>query len=279
MISVKSLSFKYENSADFALRDISLEVQDGGFLGIAGHSGAGKSTLLMSLNGIVPHRLRGEFYGAVTIDGADTVKSSPEALSAHVGSVLQDIESQILTTVVEDEVMFGLDNFGFTGGEAETRLEHALSATGISDLRGRKISTLSGGQKQKTVISSVLALSPDILVLDEPTGELDPQSSRNIYSLLRKLNAENGMTIVIAEQKTALLCEFARGLAVMNGGKVAMHGSVRNVLRNCRALDEAGVQAPDMARLAERLTEHGFYSGAAPTNLDEAERMAREAAA
>lgn len=279
MISVRELSFRYAGRADFALHGVSLAVKRGGFLGVAGASGAGKSTLLAALNGVVPHHYRGEFYGEVKVGGADTVETSLEELSKKAGYVGQDIESQLVTTSVEDEVLFGLENFGVPHGEIERRLTETLARVGIADLRDRELDSLSGGQKQKVAICAVIALMPEVLVLDEPTGELDPQSSRDLFALLAELNERSGITIVVAEQKTSLLCEFARELAVLRKGELIMQGPVRAILARGEELSAAGVAVPPAARLAARLTARGLYDGAAPVNLGEAETMVREAAA
>ena len=128
-------------------------------------------------------------------------------------------------------------------------------------------------------ICAVIALMPEVLVLDEPTGELDPQSSRDLFALLAELNERSGITIVVAEQKTSLLCEFARELAVLRKGELTMQGPVRDILARGAELSAAGVAVPPAARLAARLTARGLYAGAAPVNLGEAETMVREAAA
>jgi energy-coupling factor transport system ATP-binding protein len=279
MISVRNLSFKYEGRADFALRGATLEVASGGFLGVVGRSGTGKSTLLAAMNGIVPHHFRGEFYGEVKIDGLDTLETPLEELAKKIGYVGQDIESQLVTTTVEDEILFGLENFGTPRGELEARLTEALARVGIAELRERELDSLSGGQKQKVVLCAVIALSPQALVLDEPTGELDPQSSRALFKLLRELNEKSGLTVVVAEQKASLLCEFAKDLAVLEKGKIVMQGTAREILAQGRELAAAGVAVPPTAALAARLREQRLYDGPTPVDLVEAAVMVRSVAA
>ena len=177
MIEIKDLSFKYRGQEGFALRDVSLTVPDGAFVGIIGAAGSGKTTLTCALNGIIPHCYPGDFYGSVRVEGHDTVDTSLTDLSQLVGSVCQDIDSQMVATVVEDEMLFGLENFGVPKDEIEARLSEALALMGIEDLRHRTIEGLSGGQKQKVALASIIALRPQVLVLDEPTAELDPACS------------------------------------------------------------------------------------------------------
>jgi energy-coupling factor transport system ATP-binding protein len=276
MISVGGLGFRYSGGERLALNDISLDIPDGDFLGIIGASGAGKSTFTFALSGVVPHRCRGDFYGSVTVDGMDTASCGLQEISRRVGCVFQDIEGQLLASVVEDEILFGLENFGVPHCEIEQRMEYALETAGISHLRPRTITSLSGGQKQKVAIASIIALRPAVIVLDEPTGELDPQSSRRVFETLRDLNERYGVTIIVVEQKIMMLCEFARRLAVMEGGRVAVEGSVREVLREGERLEAAGVNIPRVATLSRKLHERGLYDGPTPVSLEEAEAMVRK---
>jgi energy-coupling factor transporter ATP-binding protein EcfA2 len=275
MISVRNLSFRYRGRETFALAEINMEIPDGEFLGIIGPSGAGKSTLICALNGVIPHHYPGDFYGEALVEGHDTAES-PGAVARLTGSVFQDIDGQITASVVEDEILFGLENFGVPRDEIEERMEEALAAAGIKNLRERSVHSLSGGQKQKVVIAAVTALRPGIMLLDEPTGELDPASSRSIFEFLKRLNGEYGVTIVIVEQKIMLLCEFAKRLAVMDRGRLILEGSVREVLQNAGTLENAGVNIPRVTTLARRLRSGGFYHGELPWNLPAAEKMMKE---
>jgi energy-coupling factor transport system ATP-binding protein len=275
MIRISGLSFKYESGREEALKNVDMTVCRGDFFGVIGSSGAGKTTLLHAINGIIPHHFRGDFYGSVEVNGSDTIDNRPEQLAGAVGSVRQDFESQMVSSVVEDEILFGLENFSVPRNEIEKRMTDALDKTGIRNLRERNIATLSGGQKQKVAISAIIALMPDILVLDEPTGELDPQSSRQIFLLLRELNEKHGITIVVVEQKIMLLCEFARKLAVMETGRIILQGEVADVLKKSREMEKAGVNCPRVVTLADRLREEKLYGGPIPVNIPEAEKMVR----
>jgi energy-coupling factor transport system ATP-binding protein len=182
----------------------------------------------------------------------------------------------MVAQVVEDEILFGLENFGIPRDEIESRLEEALTAAGIRDLRYRELSSLSGGQKQKTAIAAVIALRPAIIILDEPTGELDPQASRKIFECLKELNEKHGITIIVVEQKIMLLCEFAKRLAVMDSGRLVREGTVKEVLQRPDILEGAGVNIPRVTTLGNRLKQKGLYSGELPRDLPEAELMMRE---
>ena len=261
MIQIENLSFQYKAGKKAALENINLTIHKGDFVGVIGESGAGKSTLAYAINGIIPHHYKGDYYGSVKVKGLDTFELEPSELALHVGSVFQDVDSQMVATVVEDELLFGLENFGVSKDEIENRIQETLEMIGISDLRHRKINSLSGGQKQKVAIAAIIALRPDILVLDEPTGELDPKASVQIFRLLKKLNEEQGMTIVMIEQKIMLLCEYVNRLLVMNHGKLVYDDQVMEVLQYSEQLGELGINCPRVVTLCNELTKSGVNDG------------------
>lgn len=269
MIEIQELTFKYAEAKKNALENVTLNIQKGDFVGIIGESGAGKTTLCSCLNALIPHHYTGDFYGSVKVEGQDTFDVKPDKLALKVGSVFQDIESQIVSYFVEDEILFGLENFGVPANQIEGRITEALEALGISELRHREISTLSGGQKQKVVFASIIALKPDYLILDEPTGELDPASSLQIFKLLKKLNEERGITVIVAEQKIMLLCEFVKKLIVLEKGTVVHYGEIRSTLTHQREMEEAGINCPRVLTLTGKMMEEGLT----PSGMKTEERI------
>lgn len=261
MITIENLSFKYKTGSVNALNNINLEIEKGDFVGIIGESGSGKTTLCNSINALIPHHFKGDFWGSVKIDGKDTFDVKPGVLALKVGSVFQDIDSQMVCSFVEDEIRFGLENFRFDKDKIEDSITEALRNVGMEDFRQREISSLSGGQKQKVAIAAILALKPEILVLDEPTGELDPSSSREIFLLLKRLNEEENMTIIIVEQKIMLLCEFVKNLIVLEKGSLVSKGAVREVLKDSKKLEEKGINCPRVVALYEELQEKHLLDG------------------
>ncbi len=258
MIKIQELTFKYTGGKHNALENITLEIEKGGFVGIIGESGAGKTTLCNCINGLIPHHYTGDFYGSVKVDGDDTFDIDAGKLALKVGSVFQDIESQLTGYFVEDEILFGLENFGIPADQIENRITSALETLGITELRHREISTLSGGQKQKVVFAAILALEPEVLVLDEPTGELDPASSVQIFALLKKLNEEKGITIVIAEQKIMLLCEYVKKLIVLEKGTCVHYGEIRSTLTHQKEMEEAGINCPRVLTLTGKMEKENL---------------------
>ena len=220
MIEFKDFTFQYAESTAPTLHDINLTLAPGTFLGITGAAGSGKSTLTYAFNGIIPHCYPGDFYGSVHVCGLDTVEADLTSISRLVGSVCQDIDSQMVSSVVEDEILYGLENFGVPKDQIEHRLAASLEAMGIEALRDRTIGSLSGGQKQKVALASIIALEPRVLVLDEPTAELDPVSSVGVFKLLKDYAQKNNTTIVVVEQKIALLSHYADLLLVLDQGAI-----------------------------------------------------------
>lgn len=264
IIRIDHVSFSYGEASARALDDVTLSVSPGDFLGIIGPSGAGKTTLASAMSGAIPHHYTGPFFGSVLVDGKDTCAVTLTDISQIVGSVLQDIDTQMVASVVEDEMLFGLENFGVPHSQIEERVIDALETVGIADLRERDIATLSGGQKQKVAIAAILALRPRVLVLDEPTAALDPASSRMVFETLRSINRELGVTVVIIEQKVALLSEYASRIAVMQGGRIALEGTPSEVFSHSAELRSIGVDSPRVTRISNSLAARGFIEAGEP---------------
>ena len=264
IIQLDDVSFTYGAAATPALDHVSLGIAPGGFVGVIGPSGAGKSTLAAVMSGAIPHHYRGQLFGTALVDGRDTCEVTLTDISRVVGSVNQDIDAQMVASVVEDELLFGLENFGVPHEQIPGRIAEALATVGIAELREREIATLSGGQKQKVAIAAMLALRPRVLVLDEPTAALDPVSSSAVFETLRALNRDAGITVVVIEQKVALLCEHCDRIVVMDRGRVAFEGTPRTVFSHGRELRALGVDSPRVARISNSLAEHGVIEPGAP---------------
>ncbi len=252
------------------IHDITLTIPDGQFVGITGAAGSGKSTLTYALNGIIPHCYPGDFYGSVVIDGCDTVETSLTDISRLVGSVCQDIDSQMISSVVEDEMLYGLENFGVPREQIEPAMDEALRAMGIFDLKDRSIASLSGGQKQKVAVAAILALKPKVLVLDEPTAELDPASSKSVFDLLKTYAQHHGTTVIVVEQKIALLSDYADRIIIVKKGEILLDGSPTEVLEHSDELLAEGINCPRSSSLMNNLRALGLYAGPSCRNVDEA---------
>ena len=279
MIEIKDFTFRYRESEEPVVSDINLTIPTGAFVGITGAAGSGKSTLTYAMNGIIPHCYPGDFYGSVLVEGLDTCEASLTDVSQIVGSVCQDIDSQIVSAIVEDEMLYGLENFGVPHDQIEARVSEALADMGIADLRDRVIASLSGGQKQKVAIASILALRPKVLMLDEPTAELDPASSLSVFNLLARYAHEHGTTVVVVEQKIALLSDFADMLVIVEGGRIMYADEPAAVLAHSDELLQIGVNCPRSTSLMNRLSRSGVYAGPVCRNVEEACKALVEVAA
>ena len=275
IIKLDDVSFSYGHEAQNALDHVSLAIEKGEFVGVIGPSGAGKSTLAAVMSGAIPHHYTGQLFGATLVDDRDTCEITLTDISRVVGSVLQDIDAQMVAPIVEDEMLFGLENFGIPHDQIEERISQTLTTVGISDLRHREIATLSGGQKQKVAIAAIIAMAPNVLVLDEPTAALDPASSTLVFDTLRQINREHGITVVVIEQKVALLSKYCSRVLVMADGKLAFDGEPHQVFTHASELRQMGVDSPRVARIANSLAEVGLLpSDQAPClNVSEAHQL------
>lgn len=276
MIEIVNLSFAYDGADYSALHKINLTINAGTICGIAGSAGSGKSTLAMCLNGAIPHCIQGNLTGKIIINGLDTEQTVLDKLSLLIGSVFQDVESQIVCSNVEDEILFGLENMGVPRQEINERITEGLENAGIENLRNAEIMKLSGGQKQRVAIAAALALRPRLLVMDEPTSELDPQGSRELFSVLQRLNKEKGMTVIIIEQKLELLAQYCDQIIVMDQGKIVLNGSCRDVLEEQEVLEQVGLQIPIAARLFKKMRNAGIYHSVMPVSDEEAAYLLKE---
>lgn len=276
IIEMECVSFSYGTAADgaYALKDIDLSVEEGTFVGLIGPSGAGKSTLASAITGAIPHHYRGRLFGSTLVAGLDTCKASLTDIAKVAGSVLQDIDAQMVASVVEDELLFGLENFGIDHHEIEGRIASALDAVGIADLRHREIATLSGGQKQKVAIAAILAMTPRVIVMDEPTSALDPASARDVFEVLRRAKELTGMTVILIEQTVALLAEYCDRVVVIDQGRIALDGTPTDVFSHGETLRAIGVDTPRTVRISNSLAEAGLVPNDSPAlTLDGAESL------
>ncbi len=220
MITFDHVTYTYPEAGQPALRDVSLELPEATFTLLVGPSGAGKSTLLRCTNGLVPHFNGGSLRGSISVAGLDPVRATPQLMGRHVGFVFQDPEAQFVTDQVEDEIAFALENAAMPRQEMRVRVEEVLDILDLAPLRYRRLDTLSGGEKQRVAIAAALAFRPRVLVLDEPTSQLDPQSAADVLHALMRLNADLGLTVLLAEHRLERVLPFVDQVVYLplNGG-------------------------------------------------------------
>ncbi len=278
MISIEGLTFYYADDERPALDGIDLAVADGEFVLVTGPSGGGKTSLARCLNGLIPHFYGGRLRGRVSVAGLDVSANATRNIATRVGMVFQDPENQLVTADVEREIAFGMENLALPRQEIAKRLEEALDTVGIAALRKRQLHELSGGEKQKVAIASVLALKPELLVLDEPTSELDPQGAEEVLSTVQRLNDELGITVVLVEHRLERVAHLVDRLIVLDGGRIIADGRPAQVMgRQYATLRRAGVGLPPLVRLVHGLRDRGVAVDEVPLTVKEGRRLLRGA--
>ncbi|MBA2448417.1 MAG: ABC transporter ATP-binding protein [Chloroflexi bacterium] len=277
LVAVRDARYRYPTSQDWVLRGVSLELRRGEFVGLVGTTGAGKSTFCLTLNGLIPHYAGGTFEGQVLVDGRDTRELTVADLSARVGLVFQDADSQLMMSTVEEECLLGPLSQGLSRAEARARARQMLDVLEIAHLAGRPPQTLSGGQKQRTAIAAVMATEPEVLVLDEATSELDALTVHRLFGLCARLNRERGTTILIVSHEMELLATHAGRLVLMSEGRILVDGPPRAVLVDSTPFRDAGVRLPQVVELAERLAGEVDWPEL-PLSEEEAEHTLRASA-
>lgn len=251
-ISLRDVRFRYKNAQEEVLKGIDLQIGKGEVVFLMGPSGAGKSTLCACLNGLIPHLIRGDFQGEVEIAGKKTRDVPVKEFAPYVGLVFQDFEAQLFCTTVELEAAFGPENLGLDREELKLRVQEALDSVRMGRFRKRQPANLSGGEKQRLALASVLAMRPGTLVLDEPTTDLDPLGKSELLQAVRALREKQGMTLLMVEHETEEALGADRVL-LMDQGKIVAQGSPLEVLRDGKALAELGVRPLEMMELSSRL--------------------------
>lgn len=227
---VDGLSFTYPGPARPALADVSLEFEAGEVVLVLGPSGSGKSTLLRALGGLVPHFHGGTFAGRVELGGADTRRHRPSELAGAIAYVFQDPEEQLVRERVDGEVAFGLENTGAPANAIRARTHAALDALGVAHLAGRRVHDLSGGELQRVCLAAALALEPTLLVLDEPTSQLDPDAAGELLDLATRQAHDHGLAVVLSEQRPANALEHADRVLFVDGGRVVCDARVEDAV-------------------------------------------------
>jgi energy-coupling factor transport system ATP-binding protein len=257
-IAITNLHYTYpppwpDGEPVVALCGIDLRVEQGVFLALMGRIGAGKTTLCLTLNGLVPQSTGGVIRGDVIVLGRNTKAHAVANLAADVGLVFQNPEEQLFHTRVEDEVAFGAENLGLPRAEIAQRVTWALTTVGLEEFRERSPLHLSGGEKQRLAIASVLAMKPRILVLDEPTASLDPRGAAEVFDTLRELRRTMDLTIVMATQNSEAVAEQADQVVVLDKGRIALDGTPDELLSQAERMHGLGVSVPQVAQAAAQL--------------------------
>jgi len=271
IVQLKNVTYKYPITDAPALSDINLQVNEGEFVAVIGPNGAGKSTLCYTIAGFVPHFFKGEITGTVEVAGKESSKSSLHEWVLNVGLAFQNPFNQISGAkyTVFEEIAFGLENTGVPRDEMKQRVVDAMKLTGISDLADRSPYSLSGGQQQRVALTSILVMQPKVLVLDEPTSQMDPIGTREVFGTIRAM-AENGMTVILVEHKMEWIAQFADRVLALHAGRVLLDGKPQDVLTSDLLVDK-GFGISRYTSVARKAKEAGLWKkDRLPVTLDEA---------
>lgn len=273
MIDLQNVSYAYPQAKEPALREVTLQVPEGQFLAVVGGNRAGKSTLSYVLSGFIPHHFKGSYRGQINVAGMDLPQCSLGEIAGQIGLVFSNPFNQISGArfTVEEEVAFGLENLGRPPAEMRERVAHILEATGLAEVAKRSPYALSGGQQQRLALASMLVMEPRLLVLDEPTSQLDPLGKIEVFSVLDHLAKERNMTVVLVEHELEWIGNFADRVVVMHKGRIINDGSPREVLTDeaLIAMGAGNTTYTNVAREAQAADLVGA-DGLLPVTLNEA---------
>lgn len=271
VIEFDHVTFAYAETAAPALRDVSLTINEGEYVALMGRNGAGKTTLELCINGIIPNMVMGDLEGEITVAGQSPIATPVREMAKVVGMVFDNPEFQMSQMTAAEEIALGLENLGIPYDEMRRRIPAALALVGLSGLEDRMPLALSGGQQQRLAIASTLAMRPRILVMDEPTSNLDPLGKEEVFEIASRLNRDEGLTVVLAEHEVEVLAEYADRVIVLDGGAIVANGTPRDVFRQVELLADIGLRPPAATLLADHIRRsHAGWSGPLSVTADEA---------
>ncbi len=274
IIEAKNLTYTYPSGTEPAIKNVTLTIEKGDFVILTGPSGCGKTTLCRCFNGLIPRFYAGKLEGELTVTRLTVAEHPIYDMARHVGLVFQNPENQLFALSVEKDVAFGLENLGLPRDEIRKRVNWALQMTSIEELRERAPHELSGGQQQRVAIASVLAMQPEIMVLDEPTSFLDPLGAQRIFEVIRELNKKLGITVILVEHRLDLASKYANHVVIMNEGTIVLNGKPREIF-DSESARLIGVGIPKATRLWQMLRRNGIRLDGAPVNSEEAIQLLR----
>jgi len=270
LVELDDVTFTYSRAALPAIENISFKINTGEFVALIGPSGAGKSTLCYTLNGSIPQLFNGSMTGSVNVAGCDTYQVEIPALAEHVGLVVQNARTQLFNVSVLQEVAFGCENLGLPRAKIQERVGQALDFVGLAGFEDREPTALSGGQQQRLAMACVLAMDPELLVLDEPTSELDPIGAEQVMDVIARLNRELGKTIFMVTHDMEFVTQYASRVLLLSDRRLIDDDSPQIIFSNTALLERTRIRPPQVCELAQHLLQSGYPLKRIPITLDSA---------
>ncbi len=268
-VAVENFSWKYQNAPEFALRDVNLEIATGEFVLVVGPNESGKTTLMLAIKGLIPYSFPGRLEGRVRVFGSVVEHMAAPDLAKQVGYVFADPESQFTALTVEEEILFGLENVGVPEDQIEERIRRASRITMVEHLLDKPPYDISGGEKQRVAIAAVLAMEPEILILDEPTAMIDPLGKDTIVQICKALKQDPKRTIIVVEHNIEAFAPLADRIVLIGAGRIERQAPPREFFSEIDLLLARGIQPPEVTQVFARLRREGVYTGSLPLTDDE----------
>lgn len=269
LINFNNFSYRYKGNEEYALNNITLNIQENKFILLAGETGSGKTSLIRCTNGLIPQFYAGFYKGSVEIAGLDTVETSIADLSTIVGIVFQNPENQLVAMTVENEIAFGMENLGISRDEMIKRIDESVKLTEIEHLLHKAPFELSGGEQQRVAIASILVLKPKILILDEPTALLDPYMAKKILNLLKAIQVEQNITVMISEHRMDLILPLVDDIILMKDGRVIEYDNKDKII-NGEIFKNLAINHPMVFSIFNDLHVNKIVKGNIPASIPEA---------
>jgi energy-coupling factor transporter ATP-binding protein EcfA2 len=269
LIKFNNFHFRYKGNDEYALKNINLEINQNRFILLAGETGSGKTSLIRCLNGLIPQFYAGYYKGSVEISDKNTNEVTISELSNDVGIVFQNPENQLISMNVEHEIAFGLENLGIPRDQIRKKIDEAIKLTEIEDILDKAPFEISGGEQQRVAIASILVVEPNIIVLDEPTANLDPLFAKKILALLKKIQVEKKITVIISEHRMDLLLPIVDEIILMRGGEVLDYG-IKDKIINSDTFKSLNINKPKIYSVFNELRNRNQFQHDIPVSIPDA---------
>jgi len=269
LIKFKNFHFRYKGNDEYALNNINLDIESNKFVLLAGETGSGKTSLIRCMNGLIPQFYAGYYKGYAELSGKNTIETPISELSSEVGIVFQNPENQLIAMNVEQEIAFGLENLGVPRELMGKKIKDVVDITEIESILDKAPFEISGGEQQRVAIASILVLEPNVVVLDEPTANLDPLFARKILTLLKKIQVEKKLTVIISEHRMDLLLPLVDDIILMKEGEIIVH-DVKDKIINSPVFENLNINKPKIYTIFNELKKRNQFHHNIPVSIQDA---------